>query len=316
MDTQQLILDTAQKIFVDHCDKKLLDATETGQFPSQLWQQVVENGFDQLGTQASGTTLSDLFAFVQQCGRYAVPLPLSETLLVNTWLGGDGLSSIGEVIDGQVCDVPWGRRAQRVVGISSENNTLVVIQTPQVVHQGANMAGEPRDTITIPDDCQTVAFDNNTYALMTLSRINLIAGCLQTILDLGIQFATERTQFGRAISKFQAIQHSLAVVAAEVAAAKRGADAAVDAADTQRFLYEVAAAKARVGEAVGLVAEQVHQIHGAMGFTHEHRLHHYTRRAWAWRDEWGNEFYWQALLGDHLASLGADQVWDFIATRG
>ena len=60
--------------------------------------------------------------------------------------------------------------------------------------------------------------------------------------------------------------------------------------------------------------EQVHQVHGAMGYTYEHRLHHFTRRLWAWRDEWGNEFYWQAKLGQHLASLGADRVWGYIAT--
>ena len=105
------------------------------------------------------------------------------------------------------------------------------------------------------------------------------------------------------------------VVAAEVAAAKRAADAAVDAFHDRRFVLEVAAAKSRVGEAVGIVAEQVHQVHGAMGFTHEHRLHHFSRRTWAWRDAWGNEFEWQEKLGRRLANLGADEVWDFIATR-
>ena len=89
----------------------------------------------------------------------------------------------------------------------------------------------------------------------------------------------------------------------------------MDAIADDRFVSEVAAAKARVGEAVGCVAEQVHQIHGAMGFTHEHRLHHFSRRAWAWRDAWGNEFAWQQKLGERLCQLGADQVWDFIATQ-
>jgi alkylation response protein AidB-like acyl-CoA dehydrogenase len=152
------------------------------------------------------------------------------------------------------------------------------------------------------------------YAQLALARVNLMAGCLQAVLDLGLQFAAERSQFGRSISKFQAIQHSLAVVAAEVAASQRAADAGVDAMGTERFEQEVAAAKARVGEAVGIVAEQVHQVHGAMGYTYEHRLHHFTRRLWAWRDEWGNEFYWQAKLGQHLAGLGAEQVWGYIAT--
>ncbi len=315
-ETRQLILDTADKIFADNCDKHLLDLAETGEFPAALWQLVKDNGFDQLGTAATGTTADDLFAFVQVCGRHAVPLPLSETLLVNTWLGGSGLSSFGEVVDNQIVSVPWGRQADRVVGITAQSHEVVVVESPEVAQMGANMAGEPSDHIVIPNDARRVTLDTDPYTVAALARVNQMAGCLQTILQLGVRFATERTQFGRSISKFQAIQHSLAVVAAEAAAALRASDAAVDALDTERFGADVAAAKARVGEAVGVVAEQVHQIHGAMGFTHEHQLHHYTRRVWAWRDDWGNEFYWQAELGMLLAALGADKVWDFIATRG
>ncbi len=53
-----------------------------------------------------------------------------------------------------------------------------------------------------------------------------------------------------------------------------------------------------------------------MGFTHEHKLHHFTRRAWAWRDEFGNDVFWRRQLGAHIAGVGADGAWDFIATRG
>ena len=315
-ETRQLILDTANKIFADNCDKQLLDLAETGVFPTALWQLVAENGFDQLGTAATGTTADDLFAFIQVCGRHAVPLPLAETLLVNRWLGQSGLSSFGEVVDNKIIEVPWGRQVDRVVGITAGSDEVVVVDNPQVLQQGVNMAGEPADVVALPESADRVVVDTDPYATAALARVNQMAGCLQTVLDLGILFATERSQFGRSISKFQAIQHSLAIVAAEVAAAVRSADAAVDALATDRFAAEVAAAKGRVGEAVGVVAEQVHQVHGAMGFTHEHQLHHYTRRIWAWRDDWGNEFYWEAELGMHLARLGADQVWDFIATRG
>ena len=56
-------------------------------------------------------------------------------------------------------------------------------------------------------------------------------------------------------------------------------------------------------------------MHGAFGFTHEHSLHHYTRRLLAWRDEYGREREWQEQLGRRAAARGADQLWDFI-TRG
>ncbi len=314
---QQIILDTANKIFTDLCDKALLDAAETGEFAEALWGQVVETGFNQLGSNDSGTGATELFAFISIAGRYAVPLPLAETLLVNRWCGaGEGVYSIGLVENGEITDVPWGRRADKVVGVTPGSNQICIVDDVQVANAGVNMAGEPRDTIAMPAGGVTLVLDIEPFAQLALARANGMAGALEALLDLGIQFATERQQFGRAISKFQAIQHILAVVAAETAAARRAADSAVDALGTDRFEVEVAAAKARVGESVTVVAEQVHQVHGAMGFTHEHRLHHFSRRAWAWRDEYGNEVFWQRRLGAHIAGLGADQAWDFIATRG
>jgi acyl-CoA dehydrogenase len=315
--TLQLILDSGEKIFSDHCDKKLLDQAEAGVFAESLWQQIVANGFNQLGASGSGTTAEEMYAFIMQCGRFAVPLPIAETLLVNSWLEpGEGLYSVGVVSEGHIIDVPWGRKADKVVGIQPDNTLVFVVDEPTVVEQRVNLAGEPRDTIVLPDDAPSVDVGTDPFAQLALTRSNLMAGALQTLLDLGITFATERTQFGRPISKFQAIQHALAIVASEVAAARRAADAGVDGLQGERFLPEVAASKARIGEAVTVAAEQIHQIHGAMGFTHEHRLHHFSRRAWAWRDEFGNEFHWQQMLGNHLAAVGADNLWSFIATRG
>jgi acyl-CoA dehydrogenase len=200
--------------------------------------------------------------------------------------------------------------------VQAESLEVTVTDAPVLAQEDINMAGEARDSVAMAGQIQQIVLADDPFAQMALARTNLMAGTLQAVLDLGLQFAAEREQFGRSISKFQAIQHSLAVVAAEVAAAQLAADAGVDALGSDRFVAEVAASKARVGEAVGIVAEQVHQVHGAMGFTHEHRLHHFTRRLWAWRDEWGNEAYWQRVLGARLVALGADRVWNYIATRG
>ena len=318
MDTSQLIIDTAEKIFTDHCDKSLWDATEQGVFPCDLWRQLVENGFHQLGSANSGTETKDLFAFLKVCGRYAAPLPMAEILLANRWLGASapaqGFASIGTQAGDSLVQVAWGRQVSPVLSVEAGSHDVSVFDAATLQQRGANLAGEPRDTMVAGAVSRRIELEDLPYAQMALARTNLMAGCLQAVLDLGLQFAAERSQFGRSISKFQAIQHSLAVVGTEVAASQRAADAGVDAMGTDRFEQEVAAAKARVGEAVGVVAEQVHQVHGAMGYTYEHRLHHFTRRLWAWRDEWGNEFYWQAKLGQHLAKLGADRVWGYIAT--
>ena len=75
---------------------------------------------------------------------------------------------------------------------------------------------------------------------------------------------------------------------------------------------QVAIAKVRVGEAAGAGAAIAHQVHGAMGFTYEHTLHHSTRRLWAWREEFGNETLWAERLGGMVAARGADELWPFV----
>jgi acyl-CoA dehydrogenase len=318
MNDDNLLIDAAGRIFADLSDKALLDAAERGEFPGALWSTLQENGFHELAMPDSGATLADAFSIVRLGGRYALPLPLVEIVLANRWLGDStAFASIGRVAGDRVVDIPWGRRADRVLGLDGERQAYVLIERDDAGRgQSANMAGEPRDSLGVPAGAEWIALTEPAYAFLALGRAVAMAGCLERILELCLQYANEREQFGRAIGKFQAIQHSLAVMAGEVAAASRAADAAIDALGGERFQLEVAAAKARVGEAAGIVAESAHQIHGAMGYTHEHQLHHFTRRAWAWRDEYGDEAYWQKLLGRHLAGLGADSLWDFLATRG
>ena len=76
-----------------------------------------------------------------------------------------------------------------------------------------------------------------------------------------------------------------------------------------RSVSAVAGAKVRVGEAAGAGAAIAHQVHGAMGFTFEHRLHQFTRRLWSWRDEYGQESEWAIRLGRMVAAAGADALW-------
>jgi acyl-CoA dehydrogenase len=317
-DTRQILIDTAERIFSDHCDKALLDAAERGEFPAALWATLRENGFHELAMRDSGVPLGDAFAVIQTAARHAVPLPLAEILLANRWLGAsDRLGTVGHRDGAAVVDVPWGRCAEVVLGLEpGEVSGLVVVPGSAGAAAGQNMAGEARDVVAVPAGATRIDPAEPAFELLALGRTVAMAGALQRILALALQYANEREQFGRSISKFQAIQHNLAVVAGEVAAATRAADAAIDALDTERFALEVAAAKSRVGEAAGIVAEIAHQVHGAMGYTHEHTLHHFTRRAWAWRDEFGNESWWQQRLGRHLAAVGADGLWDFHATRG
>ncbi len=120
-----------------------------------------------------------------------------------------------------------------------------------------------------------------------------MAGAMQRVLEMTLQFANDRQQFGRPLGKFQAIQHQLAVMAEQVLAARMAAQIGCSVPATMN----AAIAKARASEAAVEVVALAHSIHGAMGFTADHDLQLFTRRLHAWRLQSGSESYWHEVLG-------------------
>lgn len=150
---------------------------------------------------------------------------------------------------------------------------------------------------------------------MAFARTCQIAGALDAALGLTVAYANERQQFGRPLGKFQAVQQSLAGFACEAAAANCAALGAAEALDRGEARFEVAAAKLRANRAVEVGTTVAHQVHGAIGFTQEYRLHHLTRRLWQWRSECGNDAHWSAVLGEMVAQAGADALWPDLTAR-
>jgi acyl-CoA dehydrogenase len=181
------------------------------------------------------------------------------------------------------------------------------------VEPGENVAREPRDTVTLggrTDSAGDARLDRQQLrAVGAALRAQQIAGVLERVTEMAVQYALDRTQFGRPIGRFQAIQQNLAILAGQTAAAVAAADMAAEAVGEAIHLIPIAAAKSRCGEAAGVGASIAHQVFGAIGFTHEHSLHFFTKRLWSWRDEFGNETVWQRLLGRHMANAGPARYW-------
>ncbi len=133
-----------------------------------------------------------------------------------------------------------------------------------------------------------------------------MVGALERVRELTVGYAAERRQFGQPLNRFQAVQQQLAELAGEVALAA----AAVEVAAADPTPLRVAAARVVAGRAAGRASAIAHQVHGAIGFTHEHPLHRFTTRLWRWRDEHGTEAAWAESLGTLLARAGADRVWE------
>jgi len=349
--TDNIIADTATRIFQDLCEPATINEAESGVWPKALWDALEESGLtvawvpDDLG--GAGAAMADGFAVLRAAGRFAVPVPLAETLMAGWLLARAGIATpagpltIAPVhadghialgadgkLGGRARRVPFARNAGHIAVLSHRGNEPIVALVATAglpISQNKSLAGEPRDTVSfdgaIPDTAKPADIDEDTIQRLGAAvRLQQIAGALEKILDQSVQWALDREQFGRPIAKFQAVQQNLAALAGEVAAASAAADGAAEAIAAHGIASditaaEVAIAKLRVGDAAGSGAAIAHQVHGAMGFTYEHTLHHSTRRLWSWREEFGNETLWAERLGRMVAAAGADELWPFV-TRG
>ena len=136
-----------------------------------------------------------------------------------------------------------------------------------------------------------------------------MSGAADRVLAITTQYAKERVQFGRAISTFQAVQHMLAELSTHVALLSAAARSAALHAEEGGGSFAIMAAKSQAGAAAHKICAIAHQSMGAMGYTHEHVLHHYTRRLRVWRRDYGSEAHWSDKLGRRLAESGPSALW-------
>ena len=341
-----ILIDQANKLFTDHATKDVIDSAEQGIWPAALWQALEETGLTRAAVSeehdGAGASFGDAMALLRQAGGFAVPVPLTETLIAGWLLGQQGITpptgpisfanrlssnpltlkstASGWTVSGTLAAVPWCRNIGTVIATALDEKGVqhLILIDPGIgtITQGVNIAGEPRDDVTFDNvslnNDAVLACNINLEQLGALSRVVMMAGSLDRILDLSVQHAKDRVQFGRPIAKFQAIQQTLAVLAGEAATAGAASDAAVEALELGSGDFQIAAAKVRAGEAASEAATIAHQVHGAIGFTYEHPLHQLTRRLWAWRDEFGTDADWAIKLGTLALKEGGAGLWPLI----
>ncbi|WP_454624028.1 acyl-CoA dehydrogenase family protein [Bradyrhizobium cenepequi] len=352
-ESENIVVETAEKIFADLADAQTINNDKTGSWKAPLWQALSESGLplawvpDDLG--GSGASLAEGFGVLNAAGRFAIAVPLAETMLAGWLLAQAKIASPdGEItvvpvspkdritlnadgsLSGRARGVPFAKAAKHFAVLAHGNGAIsiaLVDATKCRIEAGLNVGYDDSDTVTL-DKVEPVTvkaapkgFDQNTLMLMGgVVRSLQIAGALESMLDISVRYSNERVAFEKKISKFQAVQHNLARLAGESAAALAAATSAADAVanaasfDDAVFL-EVASAKIRCAEAAEKGGAIAHQVHGAIGFTMEHILHRYSLRALAWRDDFGSESHWAVELGKRVAARGADELWPLVASR-
>jgi alkylation response protein AidB-like acyl-CoA dehydrogenase len=225
----------------------------------------------------AGAELADGFAVLGVAGRYALAIPLAETLLAGWLLSRAGLNAPqgamsvaparpGDTItlnsdgtlSGRARAVPFAREAKHLAVLAGGSVALVETAACRL-SEGISLANEPQNTVTLdrvtPLARARADIDQTSLMLMgCVVRAVETAGALEAILDMSVRYANERIAFERPIAKFQAVQHNLARLAGEVSAAMTAAHSAADAIaragtfDDAIFL-EATAAKIRSAEA-------------------------------------------------------------------
>jgi len=353
-DVRDMLEATVARVFTDGVSPERIVEAERGGWLGALWDATESNGLvaahlsEESG--GAGATWQEAAIVARASGRHAVPLPIAETMLGGWLLERAGLAvppgpltiaplplpadAFGDpTLSVRLPRVPWGRHAKHVVVTAPADRgiRIAIAPTGTVVALGYDLALEPRDDLALDAAPITVGDAGLPADVVTLYgamlRSQQMAGALEAILDLSVQYANERVQFGRPIGQFQAIQQELARLAGVVAEAGVAASAAARAASDASHpviglvgapgdpTFEIAAAKVVVGDAAELGPRIAHQVHGAIGFTYEHRLHFFTRRLWAWRAEFGTAEVWAERLGTPVLAAGADAIWSLVTAR-
>jgi acyl-CoA dehydrogenase len=350
-ESENIVAETAEKIFSDLADAQTINRDQKGDWKAPLWQALTEAGLPLSWVpedcDGSGASLAEGFSVLSAAGRFAIAVPLAETMLAG-WLlskiaSPEGVMTIvpaspkdritqnaDGTLSGRARGVPFAKDAKHIAVLAHGAGGLAIALVEAAkcrIEAGLNLASDGSDTVTfanVPPVAIRPApkgFDQTSLMLMgAVVRSLQIAGALESMLDVSVRYSNERVAFEKKISKFQAVQHNLARLAGETAAAMTAASSAADTiANASGFddavFLEATAAKIRCAEAAEKGAAIAHQVHGAIGYTLEHILHRYTMRALAWRDDFGPESYWAVELGKRVAARGADELWPLVASR-
>lgn len=304
---------------------------------TQLWWKLEQLGLVRLsGSESSGGSGAGWYEaaeLISAAVRHGVRAPLAEHDVLACWL----LEAVGAPIDGAVravcildasgtaSAVPWASTADRIVLVWPDGQSYLMAEANREdlrIMAGTNLIGEPRDTVT----ADIAALTGTAIAAEVVAQLRLksaivrsiqVCAALDSILELTVEFAAARIQFGRPLSKFQAIQHLISDVAAESALARAATEAALAAAvdsdwSAPNLGFLIAVARSCSGHATSVAVRNGHQIFGAIGTTMEHRLHEYTRAALAWRSEFGSVRHWDEEVTRAALAAGSAGLWSLI----
>jgi hypothetical protein len=280
---QELLRDTGRKLLERECPPALVRShIDDPSVYEQLWRHLSE--YTALGAGPA----ADLCLFLEQTGYAAAPGPFLATTGYTALTGDDSTTgTVTLLYDPMHPFVLEADRVERIAVVKPGPSIALVDVVDASAHFVATVDYSRRlFTLDLPQlDLQPL--DPDAYARwrdrsFACAAAELV-GTARRIFDMALAYAKERKQFDVPIGSFQAIQHKLAdmsLALERATAAVHYAAMTVDGDDPDRT-RACHVAKAAAGEAARRILKDGIQIHGGIGYTWEHDLHLYLRRATA-----------------------------------
>ncbi|MFV3371303.1 acyl-CoA dehydrogenase family protein [Pseudomonas sp. NY15435] len=325
MSLDNLILDAFGQWLEGEVTAERVRRIDLGEPDDALWRSLAEHGFadlllpEELGGAAANAETACHLLFA--AGNAALPLPIASTWWVRRALAEAGLAlpegpialASGERDDqGLRCHrVPFAAQSRWVLAALPEGAWLLPVDCAQRRADGVHAsATEELFWPDAADAAQQLPSDRDWRALGAAFSAALIAGAAERVLQLTLDYANTRQQFGKPVGTFQAVQQQISVLAEEVFAARMAAQLALRGPNWPQSI-PAAVAKARCASAAVRICSIAHGVFGAIGVTEECELQLYTRRLYAWRSDFGSEAYWQPVVGRAALQEAGDSL-DFL----
>jgi alkylation response protein AidB-like acyl-CoA dehydrogenase len=304
-DDQQAIKRTAKELLAERFkSERVRELAEAERYDDETWKEVSELGWagifigEEHGGQGLGTV--ELIILMEELGYALAALPFLSNAAAGLvlqaagsdeqkerWLpgiaSGEQRGTVGILKeDGEAKLVPDADSAAVILLLGHDGAHLVEpgqaevepVQTMDATRRfsrvRADGAGEPLEGDRIPGISRAAA-----------ALAAELTGIAQRALEMSVDYARERKQFGRPIGAYQAVSHRCAQMMLETEGARSASYYAAWAADAEPDTLQLAAcmAKAYASDAGWRVCTSALQVHGGIGFTWEHDLHFFLKRA-------------------------------------
>jgi alkylation response protein AidB-like acyl-CoA dehydrogenase len=240
----------------------------------------------------------DLVVATERLGRWCVPGPVTESIAVAPVLLADDDRSAALATGELIATVALPPQVPRAVDADSAGLILVAGRKDGVGQVSDGTAGRELESVDPSRKLFEVAASGEgraadvarAYEFGVLATSAQLVGAGQALLDMSVEYAKQRSQFGKVIGTYQAIKHKLADVHIALELARplvygAALSLADDSPDTAR---DVSAAKVAAADSALLAARSALQTHGAIGFTQEHDMSLWLLRVQALRSAWGD----------------------------